>query len=160
MAVQGSWFVQYKDGGELYQWMREHPAAVGGEVPFRMIDWARVSTVVFESQWVRSTFDFHGVPPGCRVKLMSRTMMSGGNSAVAFMIVTLRQEAPEPGTEQFKPEHDVLQMLFWYPDGSTHVCTDFQCPDASNYLASGLWGRAMVIAPRHAPKDESLITVS
>jgi hypothetical protein len=72
----GSWVVEYTDGTHLAQYDSSHPSAIGGEVPFRMIEWPRVDTLVLESQLVRSVFKVLQPPDGYRLSLRRRTVQS------------------------------------------------------------------------------------
>ncbi len=142
--MQGSWLVLYQDGTSLAQYDATHPAAVGGEVPMRAIEWPRVTTLQLASQSAVTDFTIPALE-GVEYRLVQRTMMTFQGSATIYLLLML-----SPGYAYPFEQRDVVRAIYWVPDGTTHDCPHFECPDVARYLQQFVWGReAPPLAPTH-----------
>jgi hypothetical protein len=137
--VTASWEVYYKDGSSLNQ------NQDGEHVPFHAIEWAKVETLIFESQLVRQTFSITPCEEGETMALRSRHFMafgSGGNS-MCFMLVRWDAKDDQPDDDNTK------EVLYWMPNGTVHHCQMFNCPDVSEYGSNVAHNADFKLMPNH-----------
>lgn len=129
MRTGGTWRVEYASGEVLDQYDTNHPACnvAAGEVPYRAIQWPEVRKLVLTSQYAEDTFDVAALPEGFQLSLRSRHFMSTADEMLwCYLLVVSR--ASEEVTDQ-----STVSVLYWFPDGSTHECPHFNCPDVASY---------------------------
>ena len=127
-----SWEVEYQDGGGLSQYDAE-----GNEVPYRAIDWPRVSRLILESQAVRRMFEVHPTPE-LHLSLRSRHFMTAdGTGTMCFVLL-----GSQPGREI--DAESTRWALYWFPDDTLHECPRFDCSDVRQYGSNLVHGQ-----PRH-----------
>lgn len=141
--IEGSWAVRYEDGTIQAQY---DPASVGydpegGEVPFRAIEWDRVTHVIFESQWDRSELKITPAGPGYQWSLRARVTTVGDHGAIR-MLILLHSVAGVP-----VDEHSVDLAYYWTPNGIFHECRKFDCGRMREYTAKLLHGLPPVGVP-------------
>jgi hypothetical protein len=132
MQVNASWMVRYKDGRELRQFDSDASEFFNGEVPYRKINWPEVKELVFGSELIEQTFDITDPPEGYTLSLRSRHFRVLSGDTVTCFMLTLSKTGEEVTNES------VASVLYWFPNGSTHECPHFNCPDV------GAYGAAMV----------------
>jgi len=152
MRELGSWYVEYADHTSLWQYDEQHPQFLadgqgGGEVPYRAIDWSKVERVPFESQWTEPTVYEVAHVDGYSVSLKSRHFRSPeGTTTMCYMLVTTDDAIPIDPDRIATQKAATLMMNFWFPNGVTHSCPDYDCPDVSRYglaLVHGQPGQLM-----------------
>jgi len=135
-GVVASWAVEYTDGTTLSQYEN------GKEVPYRSIDWSKAQRLVFESQLLRETF---GIDPQPEIQLSLRSrhfMTPEGASTMCFLLVGSRPGLPV--------DADSTQwVLYWFPDGVSHVCDQFDCRDVRAYGSGLVHGIPRGLMPEH-----------
>ncbi len=133
--MHGSWMVFLKDGRTIAQYDADHPEAFNGEVPMRVIPWPMVERLQLASQYAVTEFE---IPeqPDAEYRLVQRTMLTFQDSTTIFMLVML-----VPGYAYPFEQKDVLRVMYWIPDGSTHDCTEYQCNEVRAYCEQFMWGR-------------------
>lgn len=154
--LEGTWAVRYTDGSVVSQYDQEHPAFFrseghprGGEIPYRAIEWPKVTELVLESEHAKSTFAVQDPGPGYSVALKSRTFMvpSAGMELRCFMICTMRDDV------EINLDHIATivaateRVVFWMPDGSTHDCPHYDCPDVANWVTGLATGQHTGLMP-------------
>lgn len=143
--MRGSWHVLYQDGSETYASNAQDPAfdADAGEVPFRAIRWNSVEQLVLESQAAKTSLYVNDLPDGLKVSLRERVIANAVNGETAGCFIVLTSVEGEP------IEDSTLSALYWFPDGTTHDCSMFDCPDARKYLGKFLAFDDRALAPNH-----------
>lgn len=141
-VLNGSWFVRYEDGTEEWQHNANSPQFSNGEVPYRAIDWPRVRTLVFESQYARREFAVSPLPPGYKTTLHSRHFWRPeGVSISCFLVVVSHAE--------LTPKEGAVSVFYWFPDDTTHDCHLYDCPDVGRYGGCVVNGQVPDLAPEH-----------
>lgn len=155
MQANASWAVRYKDGRELRQFDDKAPEFLNGEVPYRAINWPEVKDLMLGSALLEQTFEMSPPPEGIQISLRSRHFkMLTGDTVTCFMI-TLSREGEEVTNDS------VVSVLYWFPDGSTHECPHFNCPDVSDYGAAMVHRLTASLMPStHELKTEVSATAS
>lgn len=132
-----SWCVEYADGTFLSQYGRD-----GTETPYRSIEWPRVMRLVLESQLVRQAWD---ITPQASIRLSLRSRHFMGQDGVTTMCFILL------GSELGKEVNaeSAYWALYWFPDGTTHDCDVFDCPEARYYGGGLIRGEVRGLMPHH-----------
>ena len=165
--LEGTWAVRYKDGTILSQYDRASPHFFvspgherGGEVPFRAIEWNRVSEVFFESDFAKSTFAILDPGEQYSLSLKCRTFMVqwsepgpegkelGFSAQIrAFMICTTHRDMPIDLDRVETIKAATAHVTYWLPDGSTHSCPYYDCPDVANWVTGAVKGKRVGLMP-------------
>jgi hypothetical protein len=153
MRELGSWIALYNDGTSCWQYDTTHPGFLsdghgGGEVPYRAIDWSKVSQLKLESQWATATFDVTPPPEGYSVRLQSRHFRAvDGTNTMCFMIVTLDDTKPLNMDDIQTYVAATVHVTYWFPNGVVHDCPHFECADASRYGMHMVHGKVGELMP-------------
>lgn len=118
----------------MMQYDTTHPAChvEGGEIPYRAIRWPEATKLTLTSQFTEDTFDVAPLPEGYQLSLRSRHFMSPSDQMLwCYLLVVSR--VGEDVTDR-----SAVSVLYWFPDGSTHECPHFNCPDVAAYGAAWL----------------------
>jgi hypothetical protein len=120
-----SWRVKYNDGTELCMYKED-----GSESAYKEIEWEKATEVTFESQLYKTSFDVHPnrLPPNTQLSLRSRVFMSFTNSknkVRCYILLISKKDQPVP--------ESTIWALYWFPDGTTHTCTEFDCAEVREY---------------------------
>lgn len=126
------WKVVYSDGEVL-----EELDSSGMEHPFKSIDWARVVTLIFESQRWYAVFDIQPVELPLQYRLMRRRIVSASQHELGVMMLV--SEGPE----------GLNSIMYWIPDNTLHYCTDINCSMVRGYVTDYLAGRSCQLPERH-----------
>lgn len=150
--MNASWGVVYYDGSMLSQFDKASSNFMpeAGEVPYRAIEWEKVKSIKFSSQLAETNFDMGPIPTGNRMTLRSRHFktLSGAN-VMCFMLVLSDSEAEEVDSNSAR------SILYVFPDGTTHECENFNCPDIAEYGHRALRDEPVSIMPAtHTLKTE------
>lgn len=130
MQANASWMVRYKDGRELRQFDSTAPEFYNGEVPYRAINWPEVKELVLGSEFIEQTFEISEPPAGIAISLRSRHFRVLKGDTVTCFMITLARAGEEVTNES------VQSVLYWFPDGTSHECPHFNCPDVADYGAA------------------------
>lgn len=132
-----SWCVEYGDGTFLSQYARD-----GTEVPYRSIEWTRVSRLVLESQLVRQTWDITSHDQ-VQLSLRSRHFMQpNGTATMCFVLIGSTPSQPVESDTTY-------WALYWFPDGTTHDCDLFDCSEVRRYGGGLIHGEVRGLMPHH-----------
>lgn len=132
------WRVKYEDGSELSMYKED-----GSESAYKEIDWNKVAEIAFESQVCKSVFSIFPsrVPENYKMSLRARRFMAMlKNSKSMCYILLISEKDKEPA------EDTTIWALYWFPDGTTHTCTKFDCPSVREY---GIPNRQLLGIPEH-----------
>lgn len=142
--MQAMWEVLYKDGSTLEQYDRNSPhfvlcegAITEGEVPFKAIDWPNVTELrLFNAETgMGQSYDIAQPPEGYQLSLRMRTFSGpGGDATVCFILLT--SETGKPITKD-----TVVKAFYWFPDFTTHWCTEFNCGAVGQWALNQRLGR-------------------
>lgn len=151
MIISGSWSAIYNDGTSLSQFDSESPHYLpdAGEVPYRAIEWDKVQALVLASQFNETRLDINPAPEGFNHTLRSRHFRTmQGDQVMCFIVMTSR-------ADQEVDKNSVVSAYYWFPDGNTHDCVHFDCPDVGNYGAHWVNGADLSLMPStHALKTQ------
>jgi hypothetical protein len=140
--VRVAWAVEYVDGALLLEHDPTHPAAVGGEVPFRAIEWARVARVTFESELARTTLDISPAPPGHQWSLRRRTWrrVDGALMPAYLLVLSTADVEVNASSTQY--------VYYWLADGATRESPLFDDPEVGHYACGRIHGLQAALMPR------------
>lgn len=137
--ASAAWRVKYNDGTELALFKED-----GSESAFKEIEWSKASEITFESQLCKSTYSItpSRIPKNYKMSLRSRNFMAmlKGQKKTMCYILLISEEDKEPA------EDTTIWAFYWFPDGTTHTCTKFDCPSVREY---GIPNRQLRSIPEH-----------
>ena len=125
-----------------------HPR--GGEVPYRAIEWERVTELYFESEFARSTYAIDlASEPDHYLGLRSRTFMVPSHSVElrCFMLCSFRRGVEIDPDRIATAELATNWVLYWFPDGSAHQCVHYNCPDVGRWVTNLVTGQNSGLMP-------------
>ena len=141
-VLNGSWLVRYEDGTEEWQYNTSSPHFTSGEVPYRAIQWPRVRKLIFESQYAKSEFDVEPVPDDFKTTLHSRHFWRPEGVSISCFLVVVSHKAQTP-------KDGAVSDFYWNPDGTTHNCHLYDCPDVAQYGGHVVNGKVPDLSPEH-----------
>lgn len=111
------WVAYYTDGAVLSQDDTTHPLYAGDEVPFRAIEWDRVTQLGFRTDDSEHTVVL-ARETGWRLALRRRTFLALDGQSLSCFILTISTDDPVTTTHW---------AYYWFPTGETHACARFDC---------------------------------
>lgn len=138
--VLGTWAVQY-DGRE---WLHQNDATrsefdpSGGEVPFRAINWSRVTAVRFENEHVQSEFDILPPPDGYTLSMRRRTFITHIDGEQLETVTTIaylicRHPIGINTEDEAAMAAAVDEVTYWFPTGVVYQTQEFNAGPAGEY---------------------------
>jgi len=120
-----AWRVKYNDDSELALYKPD-----GSETAYQEIEWDRVKELIFESQLYTSTFEIrpNRLPRGHVMSLRARNFLSltrGGLKTMCYVLLISAKDKPV--------EESTIWAMYWFPDGTTHTCSEFDCSSVREY---------------------------
>lgn len=135
--------VCYHDGSSLAQTDSSSPEFnhEAGEVPFKVIDWPRVSQLRLESMYGYTTYNI--VQPGeeFTLSLRRRTFITMDKKTISAFVLLVSLVGSEVGASS------VVSAHYWLPNLIDHSCSDFDCADIRRYAVQSLSGDTPSLVP-------------
>lgn len=141
------WAVEYRDGSFLKQWDKSHPQFVGaedhplgGEVPYRAIQWHKVARIILGNDTREDSFDVGEIPADLKMSLRSRHYTAPGCGTACWFLVVM--SAVDKDIDDLSTKH----VFYWGPNGENHICDKLNCPEVNSYAAKSLRGPTSPLA--------------